>query len=183
MAMHTKVPKEQIAEFQKKYFGAFPCIPAWHATTIKKLQTTGSLTHLFGRRRYFFNRLDDQSTINAAIAYCPQGMTGDEINKGVLNLWRHGAFELLIQVHDSILFQIDQDRVNELVPIALQLLEAPLTLIGGRKFVVPVEAKTGWNWGDQSPTNPLGLTKWKGTEFRTPPRRLTARRVPLGSYL
>lgn len=170
MAGHTKVPREQIAEFQRRYFGAFPCIPEWHKHTIHQLQTTGSLTHLFGRRRYFFDRLDAQSTINAAIAYCPQGMTGEEINLGILNLWKDPRFELLIQVHDSILFQVDQNLVNELVPLALELLPARLTLRGGREFFVPVEAKVGWNWGDKSNENPLGLAKWKGAETRTPPK-------------
>lgn len=184
MAMHTKVAKEIIAEFQRKYFGAFPCIPEWHKWTINQLQTTGSLTHLFGRRRYFFGRYDDQSTINAAIAYSPQGMTGDEINIGVMNLWRHGAYELLIQVHDSILFQIDQSRIDELVPLALELLKAKLTLRGGREFFVPVEAKVGWNWGDvNDKTNPFGLKKWKGSESRVPPRDTRPDRISLRSLL
>jgi DNA polymerase-1 len=166
MAMHTKVPQEAIELFQGKYFGAFPCIPAWHKETIRRLQSTGSLTHLFGRRRSFFGRLNDQSVINAAIAYCPQGMTGDEINIGVLNLWQHGAFELLVQVHDSILFQIDEERIDELVPLALELLKAKLILKGGRNFFVPLEAKVGWNWGDEDEKNPYGLRKWKGKETR-----------------
>jgi DNA polymerase-1 len=170
MAMHTKVPREQIEEFQGKYFGAFPCIPAYHKETIRLLQTTGKLTHLFGRKRCFFNRLDDQSTINQAIAYGGQGMTGEEINIGVLNLWRDPAYELLVQVHDSILFQVDEDKLDVLVPRAVKLLRAPLTLRGGREFCVPVEAKVGWNWGDASEKNPFGLSKWRGAESRNPPR-------------
>lgn len=183
MASHTKVPVEQIEVFQHKYFGAFPCIPEWHKETIRQLQTNGCLTHLFGRRRFFFNRLDEQSTINAAIAYCPQGMTGDEINIGVLNLWKHGAYELLIQVHDSILFQIDESRIDELVPLALELLKAKLTLKGGREFFVPVEAKVGWNWGDKSDSNPFGLAKWKGSETRRPPRELPPKQFSIRSLL
>lgn len=187
MAMHTKVQTEIIAEFQSKYFAAFPCIPEWHKWTIKHLQENGWLQHLFGRRRYFFGRLDDQSTINAAIAYCPQGMTGDEINIGVLNLWRDGNYELLIQVHDSILFQIDQHRINELVPRALELLRAPLTLAGGREFCVPVEAEVGWNWGKHDPKkpqlNPHGMLKWTGEETRNPPRIQTRSGLFLGGRL
>ena len=203
MASHTKVPVEQIEVFQHKYFGAFPCIPSWHKETIRLLQTEGCLTHLFGRRRFFFNRLDDQTTINAAIAYCPQGMTGDEINIGVLNLWRHGAFELLIQVHDSILFQIDERRIDELVPLALELLKARLILKGGREFFVPVEAKVGWNWGDVSywskedfekgrcsldkvgkvRANEFGLLKWKGEEKRRPPRELPPKQFSIRDIL
>jgi hypothetical protein len=184
MAGHTKVPTEQIAEFQRKYFSGFPCVKKWQEETVRLLQTTGSLTHLFGRRRYFFGRLTDQPVINAAIAYCPQGMTGDAINEGILRLWHDPRFELLVQVHDSILFQIDQNQVNELVPLALELLKAKLTLAGDREFYIPVEAKTGWNWGDKDAANPLGLAKWRGAESRTPPARvIPQRRVSIRSYL
>lgn len=183
MAMHTKVPTKQIEAFQKNYFFAFPCIPAWHKETIRRLQTTGQLTHLYGRRRFFFGRLDDQRVINAAIAYCPQGMTGDAINIGIMNLWRDGNYELLIQVHDSILFQIDQDRINELVPRALELLKARLILRGDREFFIPCEAKVGWNWGNESKSNPFGLKKWKGEELRRPPRRFLNHRKVLKEIL
>lgn len=182
MAKHSKVPVKQIADFQGNYFSAFPCIPAWHEETIRRLQENGSLTHLFGRRRYFFGRLDDQSVINAAIAYSPQGMTGEEINLGLLNLWRDPRFELMIQVHDSILFQVDEKLVNELVPIALELLRVPIMLKGGREFYVPLDAEVGWNWGKRSKdgkTNPYGMTGWKGEELRQPPRKRAGKRLSI----
>jgi DNA polymerase-1 len=190
MSMHTKIPVAEIVSFQHNYFGAFPCIPAWHKETIHRLQTTGQLTHLFGRRRSFFKRLDDQSTINAAIAYCPQGMTGEEINHGILNLFTHPDIELLIQVHDSILFQVPIDKVNALVPIALELLKVEIELRGGRKFHVPLEAETGYNWGKRKlnkdgslKQNEYGLTTWTGEETRSPPRKLMQKQVTLAEYL
>jgi len=183
MSAHSKVPVDQITTFQRNYFGAFPCIPEWHKATIHELQTTGSLTHLFGRKRYFFERLDAQSTINAAIAYKPQGMTGEEINLGIMNLWRNPQIELLIQVHDSILFQVDEKRVNELTQWAVDQMPARLILAGDREFFVPCEAKVGWNWGDMSEANPFGLKKFKGEETRTPPLRANTNRVSIRSLL
>ena len=189
MAMHSKLPVQQIVEFQSAYFTAFPCIPEWHDYTINQLQTHGELTHLFGRKRRFYGRLDNQNVINAAIAYCPQGMTGEEINHGLLQLWRDPRFELLVQVHDSILFQIDQREIDTLVPLALDLLRAPITLRGGREFFVPLEAMVGWNWGyfnddpKRGMLNPGGLAKWKGEETRSPPRRLHPLKKSITSLL
>lgn len=171
MAKHAKLPTFQVENFQKNYFGAFPCIPAWHEATIKQLQENGFVESPFHRRRYFFDRLDHQDTINSAIAQVPQSMTGDEMNIGMINLYRDPRFEMLIQVHDSILFQCDFRKVNELVPIALKALEAHLTLKKGRDFFVPLEAMTGYNWGYKSKTNPNGLDKYKGEETRLPPKR------------
>lgn len=185
MAMHTKIPAGQIEEFQRNYFRAFPCIPAWHEETIRRLQTTGQLTHLFGRRRYFFEDPTAQTTINAAIAYCPQGMTGEEINRGILQLFADPAFELIIQVHDSILLQVDWRQLNELTYRALDLLKVTIPLSGGREFSVPLEAETGYNWGKVQYTdgkitgNVLGLKKFKGEDNRKPPRELMKHRISI----
>lgn len=177
MASASKLPVIQVSEFQRKYFAAFPCIPAWHAWTIERLQTTKQLTHLYGRRRTFFGDLKSQPVINAAIAYCPQGMTGFQVNQGILNVWRNSVYELMLQVHDSNLFQIPWERADVLVPESLRLMEAPITLAGGRKFFVPLEAETGYNYGYATPDNPLGMKKWKGSETRKPPRLLTKKRI------
>lgn len=171
-AKHAKIMVRQAASFQKNYFDNFPCIPEWQKETVKQLMATGELTHLYGHRRYFFGRLDDQKVQNEAIAHCPQSMTGEQINLGLLALWRNPAFELLIQVHDSILFQIDQNRVNELVPLALELMKVRSILAGGREFYVPLDAEVGWNWGKfKEGSNPYGMKSWKGEELRTPPVR------------
>lgn len=173
MSIHTKVPVPQIENFQRNYYGSFPCIPAWQQWTIEQLQQHGCLSNLFGRRRYFFGRRNDQQIINAAIAYSPQGTTGDAINAGILNLWRYNngeTFQLHIQVHDSILLSIPEEQEDELVPLANSLMLAPIQLKRNREFIIPVEAQTGWNWGYESKANPHGLTKWRGSDSRTSPK-------------
>jgi DNA polymerase I-like protein with 3'-5' exonuclease and polymerase domains len=93
-------------------------------------------------------------------------MTAEEINKGMLEVWRANKVQLLVQVHDSILFQFPEELEDEIVPWALNTLRIPLDLAGGRNFVVPTEAKVGWNWGDFAKDNPDGLVKWKGGDDR-----------------
>lgn len=166
MARHTKTPVAEIRTFQENYFRSFPCIPAYHEYVKRQLIEESQLTTLFGRRRFFFGRADDAATIRQAVAHCPQSMTAEEINIGILNLWRANRVQLLVQVHDSILFQYPEEQEDEIIPWALEALKAPLELIGGRKFVVPTEAKVGWNWGDKADDNPDGLIKWKGGDSR-----------------
>lgn len=183
MAMHARLPTKPVAIFQDKYFDTFPCIPVWHAHTIETLQSTRTLTHLFGRRRIFWDDVKQQSVINAAVAYCPQGMTGEAINRGILNLFFDRTFQLMLQVHDSVVFQIPYEQVNDLVPLALQLLEAHLTLKGGRDYFIPLEAQTGYNYGYASESNPAGLKKYKGNESRLPPRSYARKPVLLSDLI
>lgn len=167
MAKHTKFPESEVAIFQHNYFNAFPLIPAYHKYVRTQIKQFSFLTTLYGRRRFFFGRPDDDATIREAVAYSPQSMTADEINTGILNIWRNNRVQLLMQVHDSILFQYPEELEDEIVPWALEALKAPLTLKGDRRFVVPTEAMTGWNWGyyDEK-KNPDGLKKWKGSDSR-----------------
>ena len=176
MARHTKVDRKTIEDFQRRYFTAFPCIgstnrsdhltPNWHNSVRQHLKSAGYLTTLLGRRRYFFGRWNDDDTLRAAIAYEPQSLTADEIDQGLLALFRANRVELLLQVHDSILIQFPENQEADIVPWALDALRVHIRLAKGRDFVVPVEAKCGWNWGDANDKNPDGLIKWSGSDSR-----------------
>lgn len=180
MARHTKVHRTVIEEFQRAYFSAFPAIgsvernrhdlPNWHNAVRRALRDDSYLTTLLGRRRYFYGRWNDDETLRAAIAYEPQSMTADEIDQGMLRLFRSGRVQMLVQVHDSILCQIPEEEEDEIVPWALETLRTHIPLAQGRDFVVPTEAKGGWNWSDATDNNIDGLVKWKGGDSR---KRLT----------
>jgi DNA polymerase-1 len=175
MALQTKIDRNIVGVFQDKYFKAFPCIKSGHEYVKRMLRETSTLTTLHGRRRTFWGRANDEATVRKAIAFMGQSPTADEMNKGLLNLFRTQKFQLLIQVHDSILAQVPEDDLDKLVPLGASSLRVPITLAGGREFFVPVEAKVGWNWGDRnekkdgSVDNELGLTKWKGSDYRRAP--------------
>lgn len=184
----THIPLSVVESFQPRYFKGFPLIPWWQQKTIEEIKRTGTLVTLYGRRRHFYGRADDSETHRAAIAYRPQSMTGEQIDRGLTQLWRGmPEAELLIQVHDSILFQVPYDRHEELVPRALELLRFPITLKNGRHFEVPLEAKVGYNWGNRiedkktgKVENEWGLAKWKGKETRLPPNRKRSIRELIG---
>ena len=182
MAKHTHTERSIIETFQRKYFGAFPLIPAWHEWVIQQIIEHGTLTTLFGRRRMFFGRGKDASTHRKAIAYDPQSSTGEEIDRGLLQVHRKCEFaevQPLAQVHDSVLFQLPFNRAEELIPKILDTMKVVLPLKGGREFSVPLEAKCGWNWGDfdydHPEKNPQGLKKWTGSESRK--RSLPKKRI------
>lgn len=177
MAKHLHTNAKLIEGFQHNYFTAFPAIPLWHNYVIKQIKETGTLTTLFGRRRMFFGRGNDASTHRKAIAYDPQSCTGEQIDRGLYQVWK--AFpqvQLLNQVHDSILLQVPFREVPEIVPAILDIMKVEIELKGGRKFHVPLDAAGGWNWGYQSEDNPYGISGWRGEEKRTPPTHLKTKK-------
>jgi len=166
MAKHTKLDVRLIAEFQAKYFRAFPAHQRWHAAVASQVMQHGNLTTLSGRKRWFFGKRNDDATIREAIAYDPQGSVADILNQGMLKVWRLDLCQLLLQVHDAILIQYPEDLEDRIVPAVMQEILIPMELNHGRKFVIPSEAKTGWNWASYSDENPDGLKKWSGADSR-----------------
>lgn len=166
MAKHTKLDSKLIAEFQQKYFTAFPSHQRWHAHVASQVLQYGQLTSLSGRRRWFFGRRNDDATVREAIAYDPQGSVADILNRGMLAVWRTRMVQLLLQVHDAILVQYPESEEHKVIPIILKAIEQPVELNYGRTLTIPSEAKVGWNWASYTDENPDGLKKWSGVDGR-----------------
>lgn len=183
MSKHSHIDITVVREFQKVYFRAFPAIERLHRYVERTLYEEGKLTGLLGRRRHFFGRLNDASTIREAVAYLGQNATSDELNSGLVRVWTNsypgtstsvpnwsGHVQFLAQVHDSILFQYPEDLEDQIIPAVLNDLVQHID-VNGRDFYVPAEAMVGWNWSkrpkDKPELNPDGLIGYKGGDTRT----------------
>jgi len=188
-----KVPLGIMEEFQARYCRgraveqrtglgaiepAYPGHPRYWQWVSQQIQTIGWLTTPFGRKRHFFGRQDSGETLREAIAYLPQSTTADRMNLGLWRCWKYmPEIQLLGQGFDSITFQFDEGlSVDKVVGRALELIRVELKH-AGRSYIVPGEAKIGWNWGvvvtpedvaraktankRLSRLNPDGLIKWK----------------------
>jgi len=164
LAKRTNIPVGLIKAFQARYYEAFPSFGDWYAY-IKSLFETypGVMTTLYGRKRTFFGRHNDAQTLRDATAYEPQSMTGHQIDLALHAVWRQfPSVQLLLQVHDNILFQLPKTDLSFIPEICSTMEKAhAITLVGNRRFFVPVEAKYGNNWGDyDEEKNPGGLKKF-----------------------
>ncbi len=167
LAEQARVEIELIQEFQPKYFRAFPAHLRWHERVRQELIQSGTLISLTGRKRQFWGRRDEDDTLREAIAYDPQGSLADIVNSGMLRVWQARDCELLLQNHDAIVVQYREDKEDVIIPKILRQLTGPLKLRDGRQFIMPFEAKIGWNWGEwEKKDNPDGLQTYKGTDKR-----------------
>lgn len=167
MAKETRIHIDLVKEFQYKFFKNFAGIKKWHEYVRVKLIKDGWMTSLMGRRRWFFGRRYDLDTLRAAIAYDPQSSIADYMNKGMLRVWREEPrAELILQVHDAIVFQYDESLENEIVPRVMKLLQIEVELLHDRKLIIPTEAFVGFNWGYKTDKNPDGLVKFDGNDTR-----------------
>lgn len=206
MARSLKIPAAVAEEFQARYIRgrapdpkrglpriepAYPEISEWWGWTGVQLQQKGHITTPFGRKRNFFGRAGDDTTLREAIAFLPQSTTADRMNLGMWRVWRYmPEVQLLAQTYDSITFQYLDKGPNyeaDILQKVLKLVRVELVAPNGRKYSVPGEAKVGYNWGarvdmaDQAKAraegrkiprlNLEGLIKWSP---KTPDQRTRA---------
>ena len=145
-----------VEEFQEKYFEAFPMIKEWHKWVSREIQTKGYMTTALGRKRTFWDRREDDSTLRKALAYEPQSVVGDICHIQEYLIWYHfhPHVQLLANGHDAVLFQLRKSDLDTLLPDVLQYLEVPVqvTDISGksRTMLIKSDVKVGLNWSDAS---------------------------------
>jgi DNA polymerase-1 len=167
MGLALHIPEAKCATFQTNYFGRFRGIPKWHEEVIKTLQAEGALTTATGRRRQFWKRTSDLSTIREAIAYEPQSLVADDINYGILRTYHTlvptGALKIHLQVHDALVGQVRLEEAASILPKVQECLSNTITVPGKNgwpsvRLTIPTALEVGLNWGPAKGTsNPSGL--------------------------
>jgi DNA polymerase len=131
-----------------KYHKVYPGVRRWHKKIQARLGQNRTLVNLLGRKRLFLDRWGD-SLFKEAYSFIPQSTVADMINRwGMLRLYGASDFvgrsQLLLQVHDSVLYQIPLDKGPQNVVHTLLMmknsLEQPLE-IEGRVFSIPTDCK------------------------------------------
>lgn len=167
ISTETKIPINLIAEFQPKYFHAFPVIKQRFKWTEEQLRTKGYIISLAGRRRYFFGRRTDRKVRNEALAYDPQETEAYVVNTAMLNIWRKNLATVMFQDHDALTFMYPEADEDRIIPLLQQELIVPIPLVHGRDLRIPYDCEVGWNKGKYNEqTNPDGLREYTGHDQR-----------------
>ncbi len=156
--------REEAQEFLNAYFNTFTRLAEYLEETRAYAREHGYTKTMFGRRRYFpgiqssapFIRASaERMAINAPI----QGTEGDILRVAMIEIdrWITDGHEndarMLLQVHDELVFEIKEDKLNEVVPALRRMMTAVFGDRDTKGVPVVVEAKAGYNWSDMKPLN------------------------------
>ena len=134
---------------------------SWQVRTAELAKRQGYLTNPFGRKRYFWT----SSYYTESLSFLPQSTAADIIFRAMIGLMyeRIGLSaqrastvcpivsalprpaQLLLQVHDSLVFQCPNDLVEEVKTTLKLVMEQPWKELNG--LVIPVSIKVGDSWG------------------------------------
>lgn len=151
----------QAQDLINRYFMLYPEIKSvWWKRVEDEIRYSRTLNTPFGRKRMFFGRWDDK-LLRDAYSYQPQSTVGWLGCQAIVNCYnqiekKDPNFNLLLQVHDSVLGQSPIANVYEIADLMGRAMNIPIT-VNGRTFTIPTDCKVGLNWARKSDENPNGL--------------------------
>ncbi|RDE09350.1 DNA polymerase I [Pelagibacterium lacus] len=158
LANQLGISRGEAGEYIKTYFARFPGIQDYMSEQRRIVKAQGYVSTIFGRRIPFENvntknpserAFIERASINAPI----QGSAADIIRRAMIRMERVLADEnvpadMLLQVHDELIFEAPADKAEQAIPIIKRVMEgAPEPAL---RLSVPlsVEAKAASNWDE-----------------------------------
>jgi len=129
-------------------------LPKWYDETKMTLITKGELVSPLGWTRRFFGDPYSNNTLRAAIAHAPQNLSVAIINKSLVRaFWQlqvpsNGAFMLICQVHDSLVYQARIDKANYYKEALNTIMDIaiPFKFSPKHDMRIPTEGNLGTCW-------------------------------------
>ncbi|ANS83957.1 DNA-directed DNA polymerase [Vibrio scophthalmi] len=153
LAKQLGIPRGEAQDYMNKYFERYPGVMQYMEDTRSAASEQGYVETIFGRRLHLpeiqsRNGMRRKAAERAAINAPMQGTAADIIKKAMLLVdeWIEkegdGRVKLLMQVHDELVFEVQETALAEIETKVQELMESAATL------AVPLiaEAGHGDNW-------------------------------------
>jgi DNA polymerase I len=146
LASSTGLSVHQAESFMNAYFRTYANIKGFREEVLAYAAAHGQVINMYGRRRRFPGG-PNRTAFNSLI----QSTAADICRDKMIALDRAlpDDVRMLLQVHDEILFEAPEQRVEEAVALIRETMESPVFDAKGREFRAPirVDVGVGPNWG------------------------------------
>lgn len=153
---HTlNISQSQADHFQRIWFAKHPKIKAWQNRVQHDIMTKRKVTNKFGYHRIYFGRIED--LLKEALAWIPQSTVAIAVNHALLRIHKElPEVQLLLQVHDSVVFQYPAEMREALLPKLHEIMQ--VTIPYDDPLIIPSTIKVSTkSWGA------CEKVKWPGT--------------------
>jgi len=146
-----RVSASKAKELIERFYMNNPNLQMWFRQIESNLKRDRTIITPFGDKRIFFGRFGHQ-TVKEAVAHVAQDTVGKIINTGIIKVYNtlckdYPDLEILLQVHDALVCQCNDENVKAICQQLPTLLKLEVPYRSG-KFTIPVDLKTGKNWRD-----------------------------------
>jgi DNA polymerase-1 len=154
LAKQLSVPRGEAQEYIDLYFDRYPGVKAFMDDIRERARRQGFVETVFGRRLYLpeinsRNPQQRQYAERTAINAPMQGTAADIIKRAMVSVqdWllssQPGA-RMIMQVHDELVFEVDEDAVDRVRRKVVALMEGAADL----DVALQVDAGVGSNWDE-----------------------------------
>ena len=155
LARNLRIPRSEAQGFIDRYFERFPGIRTYMDDTKAFAKEHGYVQTLFGRKIHTPNitakgphaGFAARAAINAPI----QGTAADVIRRAMVRMpdaIAHLPAKMLLQVHDELLFEVEDAAVDELIVVAKDIMENASDPVVKLDVKLTVDAGQGANWAE-----------------------------------
>ena len=156
LANQLGIAREEAGAYIKKYFERFPGIRDYIEESKKYAKENGYVVTLFGRKCHYpdirasnpsIRSFNERAAINARL----QGSAADIIRRAMIRMedalaQNKLAAQMLLQVHDELVFEVPDAEVEKTLPVVKKIMEdAPLPAVS-LSVPLQVEAHAADNW-------------------------------------
>ena len=156
LANQLGISRGEAGEYIKTYFARFPGIQDYMAEQRRIVKAQGYVSTIFGRKIPFENvntknpserAFIERASINAPI----QGSAADIIRRAMIRMERilteeNVPADMLLQVHDELIFEAPADKAEQAIPIIKRVMEGAAEPALRLSVPLQVDAKAAENW-------------------------------------
>ncbi|HLJ58215.1 MAG TPA: DNA polymerase I [bacterium] len=154
LAAQLSIGRDEARVFMDTYFARYPRVAEYMRTVVEQARRDGYVKTLLGRRRYLpdilsRNRVIREAAERIAINAPIQGTAADIIKIAMLRVDRDllpeaPGMEMILQIHDELLFEVPQELVERIGPRVRQVMEEAYPLAAP----LVADLAVGPNWQD-----------------------------------
>ena len=154
LAKELKIPVKDASEYIKKYFEQYPRVITFEKEVIEFGEEHGYVKTLFGRKRYISGIDSKNKTIKAqaermAVNTVIQGTAAEVLKKVMLKVYEtlkdKDDIALLLQVHDELIFEVEESSVEKYSEILADIMKNTVKL---EDVNLNININIGKNWAE-----------------------------------
>lgn len=153
LAAELNVSRNQAQDYIDSYFARYPKVKAYFEHLDRSADDLGYVETLFGRRRYLRDIETsgrDAGYLKRSLLNAPvQGTAAEVIKCAMINLDKKleefGKAKMLLQVHDELVFEVQEGAVDQAVELIVNDMESAVEL----DVPLRVDVRVANNWGGE----------------------------------
>ena len=154
LAKELKIPVKDASEYIKKYFEQYPKVTSFEREVIEFGEEHGYVKTLFGRKRYISGIDSKNKTIKSqaermAVNTVIQGTAAEVLKKVMVKVYDvlkdKEEIALLLQVHDELIFEVEESSVEKYSKILADIMKNTVQL---EDVKLNININIGKNWAE-----------------------------------